>query len=952
MKINEFKDLVIPSEIPREPELPQLSETDLEQHLNLVVRDKLLRVMSSLTLFYVLYGVYAVVVYPWTQAFPMLRLSLCSAALVVGLGFACRRWPVPVQYAHPFSFFLAGLVLSNCWLHFYLFEDPYQTCVLMLLIVGAATLVTAFRWFLLIVVATILVWGCAALGGDMSWFYFGFGLLAATLLGLILNRAHIGRERELASLAFVLADRRKHLGEFVMRTHAAEERCHKMAEATFEGILFHDAGKIIDANQAALELFGYELEEIRGLEILDLIAPESRQLAANQLRFGTVQSNCVNGLRKNRTEFLIEIFNKSISMQDRPLLVMAVRDIGAQREAQLALGREKKELEAQFSRQMAITQLDGGGEQVEDPQVMLDRITRTATEMLPASLGTCVLFWKGNESVFQVGSVYPPNTGLKPGTLVPATMNSAHAYILESGEPLVLSSISGDSLGIRQSFPGLPIQACAGVPLLSNGRIIGILYAFDRLSRQYRSEDMEFLRALANRASIILGKSQLFHQLRIANQSLQSQHATLQQTIGELETAKTTAEEANQNLRFKQEQLQETIVELERAKELIESAARAKSEFLATISHELRTPLNGVLGMAEMLRTADLGAQHQVSVEMLCESAKRLQRLIEHMLTFADTREQHLGLKREPLDPALCVRQAVEEFAADARAKGVRLTCQPEESLAGSWLGDPGKIQEVLRQLVGNAVKFTDAGEIIVTCKVRENEPGGARFRFVVRDSGVGIPEEARGRIFGLFSQADGNATRQHEGAGLGLALAKQLVKLMGGEIDFTSQPGRGSEFWFEITAESATPTGGDSAFPLVPIAKNGLMRLKPAARVLVVDSESDHGKDLAAKLQSLNFRPLVVQSNYEVIPALQREKVLYDPIQAVILDASVSLEETLLLAETLHGDSALAVPALILMLRPGQNPDAQMFRQAGVTSWFFKPAARNKLAECLNQLS
>ncbi|MBI1865576.1 MAG: response regulator, partial [Nitrospirae bacterium] len=228
-----------------------------------------------------------------------------------------------------------------------------------------------------------------------------------------------------------------------------------------------------------------------------------------------------------------------------------------------------------------------------------------------------------------------------------------------------------------------------------------------------------------------------------------------------------------------------------------EEASRAKSQFVANISHEIRTPMNGVIGMVDLLLATPLSSKQGRFAETLRTSAETLLGLINDILDFSKIEAGKLEL--ESVDFGL--REAVEDaaglFAEAAHARGVEIACTVDDGAHDGLRGDPGRLRQVLANLIGNAVKFTPRGEIVVRVETEEEEPDSALLRFEVRDTGIGIAPEALERIFEVFTQADGSTTRRFGGTGLGLAICKQLAAMMGGSIGVESEPEKGSLFWF-----------------------------------------------------------------------------------------------------------------------------------------------------------
>ncbi len=310
--------------------------------------------------------------------------------------------------------------------------------------------------------------------------------------------------------------------------------------------------------------------------------------------------------------------------------------------------------------------------------------------------------------------------------------------------------------------------------------------------------------------------------------------------------------------------------ELETARNLAESANHAKSDFLANMSHEIRTPMYGIVGAVEQLLKVDLGAQNRELAETVSTSAGVLLDLIDEVLDFSKIEAGGMTLQTVGFDLTDVVDRLMELFSGRAADKGVELEIEVAEGIPGRLLGDPARLLQVLINLVGNAVKFTDQGRVEVNIAPRGHDDGRTRIRFAVTDTGIGIPLDLQDHLFDAFTQADSSATRRFGGTGLGLAISKRIVELMGGEIEFESAPGAGSNFYFTLPFERQATDEVSlelAASVLRPVAQK--RRPRRSFRILLVEDNPVNQMVASKQLELLGYKADTADDGLQALEAL-----------------------------------------------------------------------------------
>src|SRR5215218_7808280 len=607
-----------------------------------------------------------------------------------------------------------------------------------------------------------------------------------------------------------------------------------LSDATFEGITLCEEGRVLEVNKSFVEMFGYGASEVIGMPAVDFVAPESREAVAEHISMGAPQPYEAVALRKDGTNFDVEIRGKSSEYQGRVVRLTAIRDITARKQAEKKLREAEHRYRALVEKVPAVVYLQEIGgpdtamymspriealtgyspEDCRNPELRWlmvhpeDRKRMQSEDESPARPGEVVTteyrvvhrdghtVWVRNESVVVEDDV----TGSRfwQGFMLDITEAKRAEEALKKSEEryrLVARATDetiwdSDILADEQIWNGA-VETMFGYP------------PEQRTSTAWWEEHIhpgDRKRILASVDAVLDGGGEVWseeYRFRRAD----GEYSTVVDrayVVRDAEGKPTRMIGSMSDITGRK--LYER--ELRRAREEAERANRAKSEFLANMSHEIRTPMNGILGMAELLLDTRLDDEQREFAETVRLSGQNLMMIVNDILDFSKIEAGAMRLETIDLDLRSTVEDVTVLLGGRAQDKGIELASLVEHDVPGTLRGDPGRLRQVLTNLLGNSIKFTDQGEVIVRVELVGEDEASTTVRFEVSDTGIGISPEQQQRLFLAFTQADASTTRRYGGTGLGLAISNQLVNLMGGKMRVESEPGAGSTFTFTVTFE------------------------------------------------------------------------------------------------------------------------------------------------------
>jgi two-component system sensor histidine kinase/response regulator len=771
--------------------------------------------------------------------------------------------------------------------------------------------------------------------------------------------------REERDLINAIAER---LGRIIERNRAeeslkaSEERFRAIFDNVGDGILVADSEsrKFYTGNESICQMLGYDtIEEIKDLGVMDIHPAEDLSYVIEQFekqaRGEITLSKDIPVKRKDGRVFYADVKSSSVTLAGKTYVMGIFRDITERKRAEEAL-RESEELFKSLAEQSPnMIYVNKMGEVVYANEMCEKVMEYTREEIYSPDFDFLVLI--APESIDTVkknfsrhmrgGEVAPYEHSLitKEGRRIEAI--GATKLIKYKGERALLGIIT-DITERKRMEEALQREATKLSAMIS-GMEEGVVFA--DAQDHIIEANPHFSKLVGLDRGEIIGKTlwDFYHgaladELHDHTERFRAQPDSppviIQRALGDAQVI----------LRIQpiyRDQVYDGVLlniidvtELVNAKREAEEASRAKSEFLANMSHEIRTPMNGIIGMTELMLDTELTTHQREYLNMVEDSANSLLNVINDVLDFSKIEAGKLELDSINFDLQDSLGDMMKSLATRADEKGLELAYHVLPNTQDALVGDPGRLRQILVNLIGNAIKFADQGEVIVRVEEESRTKDEVCLHFAVTDTGIGIPPEKQELIFNSFTQVDSSTTRKHGGTGLGLTISSQLVKMMGGRIWVESEPGVGSTFHFT----AAFGLGSDTGMTTHPRASVVLEDMP----VLVVDDNATNRRILAEMLTNWGMKPTEAGDGPTALAAMEQAKSNGEPFNLVLLDVNMPEMDGFAVAENIRQDPELVGVTIMMLTSTSREADAARCRELGIAVYLVKPIKRSDLLDTI----